>query len=236
MTATVANAGYDTGTANQADFPFIPCAHERGYHGYEPAKVPTGHRPKPDPEPSLTDDEQRRAGYMRVQKSLHAGESIIVMKAVVHGNSYRLIRASIPIEQPKRFASPHASLVSSPRHMYSAKNFVMHLDHLSFLKRVSTGEDPPITPETARLASNAWRIIWKASDYKMPVPSAGTGPDGEMFYAWNSGRHHLELEIIPGQPAEFFYRDRESGEFWGMDYDIGATLPAMIISKLTLFR
>jgi hypothetical protein len=45
----------------------------------------------------------------------------------------------------------------------------------------------------------------------------------------------LELEIIPGQPAEFFYRDRESGELWAEDYAIGDPLPATAISKLKLF-
>ena len=235
MTATAAKGGYGTGTwdAGHAESRLTQSRYEQGY---KTVKVLTDRRQKPISEPSLTDDEQRRAGYMRVQKSLHAGESTIVMKAVVHGTSYHLIGASVPIEQPKRSASPQASLVPTAKQISSAKKFTMHLEHLNFLKRVSTGECPPITPETAHLASKAWHIIWKASDYRMPVPSAGTGPNGEMFYAWNSGRHHLELEIIPGQPAEFFYRDRESGEFWGMDYDVGATLPVTIISKLTLFR
>jgi hypothetical protein len=57
-----------------------------------------------------------------------------------------------------------------------------------------------------------------------------------MFYAWNCGRHHLELEIVPGRPAEFFYRDRETEEFWGEDYEVGAPLPAEVVSKLPLFQ
>ena len=57
-----------------------------------------------------------------------------------------------------------------------------------------------------------------------------------MFYSWDSGRHHLELEIIPGQPAEFFYRDRETEQFWGEDYTIGDRLPTRVVEKLSLFR
>jgi hypothetical protein len=129
---------------------------------------------------------------------------------------------SVPALSAKQFASEKLS--------------TMYLEHLDFLNQVSTGEHPPIAPDTASQAITAWRQIWKASEYKMPVPAAATGPDGEMFYVWNAGRYHLELEIIPGRPAEFFYRDRETGEFWGEDYEVGEPLPAGIISMLPLFQ
>jgi hypothetical protein len=113
--------------------------------------------------------------------------------------------------------------------------FVKHLQHLDYLKRVSTeGNPPPITQETATLARKAWQAIWIASRFSMPVPAACTGPDGELFYSWDRGRHHLELEIIPGQPAEFFYRDRETEQFWGEDYNVGDRLPAEMVEKLKL--
>ena len=111
-----------------------------------------------------------------------------------------------------------------------------HREHLDYLKRVSTlGNPPPISLETARLARIAWFAIWSASDSAMPVPAACTGPDGAMFYSWDKGRHHLELEIIPGKVAEFFYRDRETGTLWGEDYTIGNPLPPEIIEKFVLF-
>jgi hypothetical protein len=120
--------------------------------------------------------------------------------------------------------------------MLSAKSLAMDVKHQEFLNRVSTGDDPPITPETASLAAKAWHIIWLASEGKMPVPAACTGPDGEMFYSWDCGQHHLELEIIPGQPSEFFYRDRNTEQFWGDDYAIGDPLAAEVLQKLPLFR
>jgi hypothetical protein len=112
----------------------------------------------------------------------------------------------------------------------------MHQEHLDYLKRVSTdGTPPPITKATAALARLAWAMIRKASDYRMPVPAACSGPDGQMFYSWDHGKHHLELEIIPGKAAEFFYRDRQSGELWGEDYLIGEPLSSEAIGKLKLF-
>ena len=112
--------------------------------------------------------------------------------------------------------------------------FIKHGEHLAYLKRVSESDQPLISPQTAKMARIAWQMIWNASGFAMPVPAACTGPDGEMYYSWDRGRHHLELEIIPGQPAEFFYRNRETEELWGEDYNIGDPLSADAIQKLKL--
>ena len=110
-----------------------------------------------------------------------------------------------------------------------------HEEHLDYLARVSTeGNPPPISPETARQARIAWWAIWAASGTTISVPAACTGPDGVMFYSWDMGQHHLELEIIPDKDAEFFYHDRETGHLWGEDYRIGSPLPPGAAEKIKL--
>lgn len=69
----------------------------------------------------------------------------------------------------------------------------------------------------------------------MPRPAACTGPDGEMFYSWDQGRHHLELEIFCDCTAEFFYIDRDSKCFWGEDYVIEDPFSDDIKEKIALF-
>lgn len=68
----------------------------------------------------------------------------------------------------------------------------------------------------------------------MPIPSAGTGPDGVMFYSWDKDQHHLEAEIFPDRDAEFFYRNRQTEDLWGEDY-AGGPLPDGLLEKLLLF-
>ena len=110
------------------------------------------------------------------------------------------------------------------------------LEHREYLNEVSLKlPDPPITRETASYAWVAWLDVRKATGFSLPVPAACTGPDGKLLYTWDRGRHHLELEIIPGQAAEFFYRDRETGELWGEDYTIGGPVPAGAVQRLHLF-
>jgi hypothetical protein len=48
------------------------------------------------------------------------------------------------------------------------------------------------------------------------IPASCTGPDGQMFYAWNSTdmdrRHHFEIAIQPDGLLEVFYRNRVTGK------------------------
>ena len=111
----------------------------------------------------------------------------------------------------------------------------MHVEHLKFLKEVSTGEEPAITPETASMATEAWRQIWLASGGRIPVPSACTNADGKVFYSWDSGRYHLDLDIVPGEPAGFFFCDRETDKYWCEDYQIGSPLPKEVVAQLGHF-
>lgn len=108
-------------------------------------------------------------------------------------------------------------------------------EHLLYLKEVSTKGNPPlISAGIASAARRAWEILFEATGYALPIPAACTGPDGKLLYSWDKGRHHLELELIPGQPAEFFYRDRQTGDLWGEDYDLTQALSADAIQKLKL--
>lgn len=109
------------------------------------------------------------------------------------------------------------------------------LRHRFYLSRVSLGKEATIARGTAIVAEQLWQLVSKESQYRLPVPAACTGSDGEMFYAWDRGRHHLEAEIIPGQDVEFFYRDRETGQFWAEDYRPGDKLPSLVVAALTLF-
>jgi hypothetical protein len=109
------------------------------------------------------------------------------------------------------------------------------LKHLSYLQKVSRGESPAISVQTARIAREAWLAIRQATDFEMPIPAACTGPDGQMFYSWDKAKHHLELEIFPDMPAEFFYRNRQSNELWGEEYVIGEPLPSDAVAKFKYF-
>jgi len=117
----------------------------------------------------------------------------------------------------------------------SIEQHARHEQHKQYLQRVSTeGNPPPITRATARKSWDLWQAIRKAAGPSLPIPSAGTGPQGVMFYSWDKGDHHLETEIFPDRDTEFFYRNRQTGELWGEDYSGGA-LPAGLLEKFSLF-
>ena len=87
---------------------------------------------------------------------------------------------------------------------------------------------PLITIETANKSWQVWLMLKENVD--LPAPSAATGPDGIMFYSWDKGEHHFEVEIFPDDSTEFFYRNRMTGEICG-----DTKLTDQLLRKLNFF-
>lgn len=92
-----------------------------------------------------------------------------------------------------------------------------------------------INRDTTRKAQSVWRTLRDTTGRRLPTPSACTGPDGAMFCCWDDGAHHLEIEIFPARPAEYFYRNRETGELAGDEFQPDDSLPAQLVAMLWLF-
>ena len=101
-----------------------------------------------------------------------------------------------------------------------------------YLGTVSNAGD--ISHEAATTALIVWNEISKTLR-ALPVPDAAPGPEGQLLYTWNRGEHHLELEIFPEAPAEFFYYNRASEETWQEDYRVGEPLSEAALARLSLF-
>ena len=91
---------------------------------------------------------------------------------------------------------------------------------------------------TQGMADQSW-ALWKqlhsAMDGELEVPSAMPGPNNELMYTWRHGDHYGELEIFPDDRAEFFYKNRLTGELWDADYTVGNPVPDLVLGKLRLF-
>lgn len=105
-------------------------------------------------------------------------------------------------------------------------------EHDDFLKAMAQGV---ISPATAQRARKVWYSLLNRSGHLLPIPAASAGPDGQVFYSWDKGRHHLEVEILPGEEIEYFYRDRETGEYWGDDVKAADHIPDRAANNLKLF-
>lgn len=91
------------------------------------------------------------------------------------------------------------------------------------------------SPAMVSASIRSFHMLYDASMWRLSVPAASTGPDGKIHYSWDKGRHHLELEIIPGEQAEFFYSDRENDKgYWGQLWTVGEPLPEMVVKALEL--
>jgi hypothetical protein len=125
------------------------------------------------------------------------------------------------------------SEIATPTLQAPAANLRRVQGLIDYLDRIAA--DRLITPEMALLTWDAWNKLSVATENTLPVPDACPGPDGELLYTWDHEEHHLELEIFPDQPAEFFYRSRRSSELWECEYVIGESLPNDTLARLQLF-
>ena len=92
-----------------------------------------------------------------------------------------------------------------------------------------------LTPPMAARTWNLWEMLYNVMNKRLRVPSACPGNDHDMMFTWRNGEHYLELEILPNAPAEFFYKNRRTGELWEHDYVFDTSLPQDVKDKLALF-
>jgi hypothetical protein len=92
-----------------------------------------------------------------------------------------------------------------------------------------------VTPRLARMAWDAWTTLSNSLNNALLVPDACPGPNGELLYTWDRDGQHLELEIFPDAPAEFFYENDASGEVWESAFNVGEPVPVETLDRLRLF-
>lgn len=90
----------------------------------------------------------------------------------------------------------------------------MENEHINYIEKCLF--ENLISPEIAKKSLEVFKYLNKK--YKLAVPAACTGPDGQMFYCWDNNEHHLEIEFSNDEPIYFFYRNRINNELFGDDY------------------
>ncbi len=92
-----------------------------------------------------------------------------------------------------------------------------------------------LSQDMADISLEVWKKLRYAVRGCLEVPSAMPGPDNQLMYTWRHGDHYFELEIVPGGTAEFFYKNRLTGELWEFDYTVVDSVPQAVQDKLSLF-
>lgn len=129
----------------------------------------------------------------------------------VFNNDYKhlsdiIISDKVSLRPSRSSISPEAVLPEMPQ----------SLRLRDYLKEVAWAGD--VSAETAGRATKAWLRLSSMMSGRLPVPDAAPGPDGELLLTWDRGELHLELELMPNGPAEFFARNRTTGALWGEEY------------------
>lgn len=81
----------------------------------------------------------------------------------------------------------------------------------------------------------AVRTFWKgmARLYALTAPSSTVTEDGAIQLAWNSSKHHVEVDILPDGNFEWLYVNRENHSYEGSDEPI-STVPRALFDAFSL--
>jgi hypothetical protein len=91
------------------------------------------------------------------------------------------------------------------------------------------------TPEMYTRTLTTWSEVMTLTNWRLPRPSVGLGEDEEVMLCWDAGRHHFEIELIPGKPTEVFYRDRDTENSWGTEWLPEDSVPEELLPYLEFF-
>lgn len=62
----------------------------------------------------------------------------------------------------------------------------------------------------------------------LPIPRIAPGPDGMVGMTWESGPHHVNVEVFSDGHVEFFYEHSETGELWDEEHPTTAVTPHLL--------
>ncbi len=62
----------------------------------------------------------------------------------------------------------------------------------------------------------------------LPVPRIAPGPDGMVGMTWESGPHHVNVEVFSDGHVEFFYEHSETGELWDEEHPMTAVTAPLL--------
>ena len=95
-----------------------------------------------------------------------------------------------------------------------------------------------ISDDTARVALQTWANLQAATDGSLSVPNAAPGDDGHLMFAWDKGRHHLEIEFASGALPSLFYADRtDFSSSWEMELiSAASTSDGRLVKTLARFQ
>ncbi len=98
-------------------------------------------------------------------------------------------------------------------------------EHLAYLRRLA--DQKVVSVELANKARAVWFLaLLSTKEYlHLPVPAASAIQGGPIEYHWSAGAHQLLLEIPPDGLCHWTYKNKTSGELWGVETPADEKLP-----------
>lgn len=81
-----------------------------------------------------------------------------------------------------------------------------------------------------------WRQLTNVFGISAPLPITQPTDEHAIQLAWNSSSEYLDIEFLPKNKVNWFYRNRKTGEILGTDEEPIIEIPAQIVGLIGHFR
>jgi hypothetical protein len=101
---------------------------------------------------------------------------------------------------------------------------------------VASLAEPPwsFNGEHVSAVTKLWDDLQARLGHPLPLPLTQPTTAGNIQLAWDQGRHYTEIDILPDEHIEWFYRDRETNELDGTEEESESTISEALIRRLRL--
>ena len=96
-------------------------------------------------------------------------------------------------------------------------------EHLAYLRRLAV--EGIVPGNLANKARVVWYLVLFSTPEHLPVPAASAFQGGPIEYHWSAGPHQLLVEIPPDGLCHWTYKNKTSGELWGVETPADDKLP-----------
>jgi len=95
----------------------------------------------------------------------------------------------------------------------------------------TTAPRGPFEPEAVERVRSIWRSISARGEHR-GIPITQPTSEGAIQLAWDNGREYLEVEVLPHNGMNWYFRSRITNEVLGTDDEPVAELPAAFFERL----
>jgi len=95
--------------------------------------------------------------------------------------------------------------------------------------------DNLVSATMKKWVTDLWVAVAEMANSRVPVPDTAPAGNGGVMLAFDNGKDHLELELLPSGQVEVFFLDRTTDSMMEWEYSSVSEIDSAFVDKLAIF-